>query len=241
MKKLKETENIFVLGIFLGICGAVAALVLAFVDKQTKEPIAKMKMLAVNNALKQVLPAFDNSPGNNTFKKDDVIFYGAKENGKLVAVAASGFTMKGYSGKIVAMVGLGLNGKIRTISVIDYQEKEDEGAAVLITEQKETPGLGTVVCERKRQKTIVNVFKRDDKNAALPAANGILDQFKNKSAGAKPWKVRKDKGDFDYKTGATVSSRAVVAVVYKIVHTFDVNRKEIIKELSKTENKGRQL
>jgi Na+-translocating ferredoxin:NAD+ oxidoreductase RnfG subunit len=36
-------------------------------------------------------------------------------------------------------------------------------------------------------------------------------------------------------TGATVSSRAVTGVVYKIDRTFIVNRKEIIKELSKAE------
>ena len=231
MKKLKETENIFVLGIFLGICGAIAALVLAFVDKQTKEPIAKMKMLAVNNALKEVLPAFDNSPGKNIFKKDDVIFYGAMKNGKLVAVAASGFTMKGYSGKIVAMVGLKLDGKVRTIALVDGKKL----SAVLITEQKETPGLGTVVCERKRQKTIVSIFEKPGKDANLPPANKILDQFVDKKAGKIPWQVKKAGGEFDYMTGATISSKAVTGVVYKIARTFAVNQNEIIKELSKAE------
>ena len=231
MKKLKETENIFVLGIFLGICGAIAALVLAFVDKQTKEPIAKMKMLAVNNALKEVLPAFDNSPGKNIFKKDDVIFYGAMKNGKLVAVAASGFTMKGYSGKIVAMVGLKLDGKVRTIALVDGKKL----SAVLITEQKETPGLGTVVCERKRQKTIVSIFEKPGKDANLPPANKILDQFVDKKAGKIPWQVKKAGGEFDYMTGATISSKAVTGVVYKIARTFTVNQNEIIKELSKAE------
>ncbi len=231
MKKLKETENIFVLGLFLGICGAIAALVLAFVDKQTKEPIAKMKMLAVNNALKEVLPAFDNSPGKNIFKKDDIIFYGAMKNGKLVAVAASGFTMKGYSGKIVAMVGLKLDGKVRTIALVDGKKL----SAVLITEQKETPGLGTVVCERKRQKTIVSIFEKPGKDANLPPANKILDQFADKKAGKIPWQVKKAGGEFDYMTGATISSKAVTGVVYKIARTFTVNQNEIIKELSKAE------
>ena len=226
MKKLKETENILVLGIFLGVCGAIAALVLAFFADLTREPIKKMKMQAVNSALKEVLPAFDNSPGNNTFTKDGVIFYGAKKDGKLVAVAASGFTMKGYSGKIVAMVGLELDGKIRKIA-------GKELSAVLITEQKETPGLGTVVCERKRQKTIVSIFKKPGKDANLPPANKILDQFAGKKAGKTPWQVTKDGGKFDYMTGATVSSKAVTGVVYKIAHTFSVNQKEIIKELSK--------
>lgn len=226
MKKLKETENTLVLGIFLGICAAIAALVLAKVDDMTREPIKEMKMQAVNSALKEVLPAFDNSPGNNTYKKDDVIFYGAKRDGKLVAVAASGFTMKGYSGKIVAMLGLNLDGKIRTIA-------GKKLSAVLITEQKETPGLGTVVCERKRQKTIVSIFEKPGKDAHLPAGNKILDQFADKNAGETPWQVTKAGGKFDYMTGATISSKAVTSVVYKIAHTFSANQKEIIKELSK--------
>jgi electron transport complex protein RnfG len=229
MKKLKETENIFVLGIFLGVCGAIAALVLAYFADLTREPIKKMKMQAVNNALKEVLPAFDNSPGDNTFKKDGVIFYGAMKDGKLVAVAASGFTMKGYSGKIVAMVGLELDGKVRTIALVDGKRL----SAVLITEQKETPGLGTVVCERKRQKTIVSIFKKPGKDANLPPANKILDQFADKKAGETPWQVTKAGGKFDYMTGATISSKAVTGVVYKIARTFAVNQKEIIKELSK--------
>ena len=228
MKKLKETENILVLGIFLGVCGAIAALVLAFFADLTREPIKKMKMQAVNSALKEVLPEFDNSPGNNTFTKDGVIFYGAKKGGKLVAVAASGFTMKGYSGKIVAMVGLELDGKIRKIA-------GKKLSAVLITEQKETPGLGTVVCERKRQKTIVSIFKKPGKDANLPPENKILDQFAGKKAGKTPWQVTKAGGQFDYMTGATISSKAVTGVVYKIAHTFVVNKKEIIKELSKAE------
>jgi H+/Na+-translocating ferredoxin:NAD+ oxidoreductase subunit G len=231
MKKLKETENIFVLGIFLGICGAIAALVLAYFADVTREPIKKMKMQAVNNALKEVLPTFDNSPGNNTFTKDGIVFYGAKKDGKLIAVAASGYSMKGYSGKIVAMVGLELNGKIRTIAVVDGKKL----SAVLITEQKETPGLGTVVCERKRQKTIISIFKKPGKDANLPPANKILDQFADKSAGKTPWQVTKAGGKFDYMTGATISSKAVTGVVYKIARTFVVNRKEIIKELSKAE------
>ena len=231
MKKLKETENIIILGLFLGICAAVAALVLAYVAKVTEEPIKKMKMQSVNKALKEVLPAFDNSPGNNTFKKNGITFYGAKENGKLVAVAASGSSMKGYSGKIAAMIGLKLDGKIRTIAVIDGKKL----SAVLITEQKETPGLGTVVCERKRQKTIVSIFEKAGKNAKLPAANKILDQFADKSAGNTPWQVTKDGGKFDYMTGATISSKAVTGVVYKIAHVFAVNRNEIIKELSKAD------
>jgi len=229
MKKLKETENILVLGIFLGVCAAIAALVLAYVAKVTDEPIKKMKMQEVNNALKEVLPAFDNSPGNNIYKKDGVTFYGAMKDGKLAAVAASGKTMKGYSGKIVAMVGLDLTGKIRTIAEVDGKKL----SAVLITEQKETPGLGTVVCERKRQKTIISIFEKPGKDAHLPANNKILDQFADKEAGKTPWQVTKAGGKFDYMTGATISSKAVTGVVYNIAHTFAVNRVEIIKELSK--------
>ncbi|MDD5697153.1 MAG: FMN-binding protein [Victivallaceae bacterium] len=226
--KLKDTENIWVLGLFLGLCGAAAALVLAYFDDLTRAPISKMKMLEVDNALREVLPAFDNSPGINVCRKDGVTFYGAQRNGKLIAVAASGDSMKGYSGRIAAMVGLNLDGKVRTIAIVDGKKL----AAVLITEQNETPGLGTVVCERKRQKTIFSIFKKPGKAAALPPPNPILDQFAGRSAGATPWRVIKDGGKCDYLTGATISSRAVTGVVYRIAHAFAAHRQEIIARLS---------
>ncbi|QSH41571.1 RnfABCDGE type electron transport complex subunit G [Lentisphaerota bacterium ZTH] len=239
MNKIKNTENIILLGIFLAVIGAVAALILAYFAQLTKAPIAKMKMQATNNALKEVLPAFDNSPSTDkvTVKavdddKIEITYFGAMKDGKLVGIAGQGVTLKGYSGKVKAMVGLEPNGRIRTVAVLPGSNKKI--SAVLITEQSETPGLGTVVCERTRQKTIFSIFKPEGPEAKILPPNPILDQYAGKEAGKEMWKVIKDGGSLKYITGATISSRAVADVVYRITKTFKVNQKEIIAKLGGT-------
>jgi electron transport complex protein RnfG len=227
---LKKTENIIVLGIFLGVIGAISAGILSWVANITREPIEAMKLAKTNQALKEVLPEFDNEPAADkmTIKsfdgKHDIVFFGAKKNGKLIAVAGQGED-NGYSGPVEAMVGLDADGKVRT---------------VIITKQSETPGLGTVVCGRKRKVTIFDLLgigKKQDANKLPP--NPILDQFDGHIAkkGADPWmlpwKVKKDGGNANYITGATISSRAVTKVVYMIAHTYVVKKKEIDAELMK--------
>jgi electron transport complex protein RnfG len=225
---LKKTENIFVLAIFLAATGIIAASILSYFAQLTKEPIKEMQQAKINQALQEVLPEFDNVPSSDTIglKSDDsekyeVTFYGAKKDGKLVAVAGQSKTLKGYAGEIEAMVGLDVNGKIRT---------------VIITKQGETPGLGTVVCDRKRQVTIFTLFssKKDDESKLPP--NPILDQFDGHVADKQgtwsmPWKVKKDGGNVNFITGATISSRAVTDVVYRIAHTYIANKDEIVKKL----------
>ena len=241
MKFLKESTNTVVLGLFLAVIGAIAAVILAYVADVTREPIAKAKEAEVNKALQEVLPKFDNSPVKNYFVLKaaddtgfDVTFYGAIKDGKLVGIAGKSITMTGYSGKIEAMVGVDPNGKIRTVSVLKEQDKADKAiSAILITQQSETPGLGTVLCQRKNVVTLSSLFS--DKKAvttALPP-NKYLDQFAGKTAPTAPWKVIKDGGEIIYKTGATVTSRAVTDVVYRITHTYMVNKKEIDKKLAK--------
>jgi H+/Na+-translocating ferredoxin:NAD+ oxidoreductase subunit G len=221
MKKLKETSNTFVLGLFLCVIGAIAALILAQVAEVTKKPIEENKAKVLKDALKKVLPPFDNTLGPVTVKsadaeKYDVKFYGAEKDGKLIAVAGISKTMKGYSGEIQALVGINVDGNIRT---------------VIITGQNETPGLGTVVCQRKTVVTIFDLFKGGGKAIALPP-NPILDQFDHKTAGKDLWKVAKDGGTLKYVTGATISSRAVADVVYRISHTYNVLGKDIKTKLA---------
>jgi H+/Na+-translocating ferredoxin:NAD+ oxidoreductase subunit G len=236
MKFLKETNNTFVLAAFLGVIGAIAALILAYVAQLTAEPIKKAKEAEINNALQEVLPAFDNSPGKNiiVLKAADktgyeVTFYGAMKDGKLVGIAGKSKTMKGYSGKIEAMLGLDKSGKIRTVAMLKNGKAI---SAILITQQSETPGLGTVLCQRQNIVTLASLFSsKKAVETALPP-NKYLDQFAGKTATDTPWKVIKDGGTIIYKTGATITSRAVTDVTYRIAHTYMANKKEIDKKLT---------
>ncbi len=228
---LKKTSNVFVLAIFLCCIGAVAAACLSFFDMLTKEPIKNMERKKVEQTLQEVLPKFDNNPAECNFslpsvndKSIEVEFFGAMMGKKLAGVAGKSKTMKGYSGEIQAIVGLNPDGKIRT---------------VIITKQNETPGLGTVVCGREREVTIWDVLGMGKKQTAGLPPNRILDSYDGHAASSDAaWKVKKDGGQFDYMSGATISSRAVCDVVYRIARTYFVNKKQIDAALKKKAAEG---
>lgn len=74
----------------------------------------------------------------------------------------------------------------------------------------ETPGLGDFIDTRK---------------------SDWMQRFTGKSAGnpaAARWRVRKDGGDFDQYTGATITSRAVVGAVARTLQLFARHRDELL-------------
>lgn len=215
---LKNTENFFVLGLFLAVLGLISAVLLAVFSDIVSEPIAAAELRTTNEALKQILPAFDNQPSEDqiVLKQGDmeITFMGAVKDGRLVAVAASG-ARKGYAAPVQALIGFDLDGKIR---------------AVLITKQNETPGLGANVCQRQFKKTIFNLFEKRPEGLA---PNSFLDQFNGKTAEpGTNWKVRKDGGNIDYVTGATITSRTITELADSVAQCFLANRAEIIAKLS---------
>ena len=209
MAKLRETENIWILGIFLGVTGLLAALILSVVSQLTAKPIEDAKIRTRTKALKQLnLPEFDNNMSETEVVVGNVKFMTAKKGGKIVGYAAESSNNSGYNGKISALAGFDADGKILAVQILSHNE---------------TPGLGAAVCERKFQRTIFNIAKPQP--AGLPP-NPILDQFNGKSAAnTSNWKISKDGGPFIFKTGATVSSRAVAALVESIVLEFPAAQK----------------
>jgi len=209
---MSNRVNIPVLTMALALIAGCAAALLGWVYLVTEGPIAASLQKKTNAALRDVLPAFDNQPVQETIEKDGVTFYVGRQGGEIVGFAGETITPKGYNGNITVLTGLKPDGKITT---------------VLVTRQAETPGLGTVVCERKRQKTLSGLVQ-GEKESGLPS-NAMLDQFEGMSAkpGAPVWRVKKDGGTLDAVTGATITSRAVSSAVFKIAETFASNQSEL--------------
>ena len=156
------------------------------------------------------MPDFDNNITENVFNSSNVKFMAAAREGKIVGLVAETFTKRGYNGKMRALISFDVSGNILAVQIVEHNE---------------TPGLGAAVCERKFRKTLFNLFKPTPQG--LPP-NGVLDQFNGKNAaGGGDWKISKDGGKFDYLTGATVSSRAVTAIVDEISAGFTANREQI--------------
>ncbi len=214
--KLRECENYWVLGLFLGAVGLVSALALALVSEFTAPAIAQAGQRAKNAALLRLnLPEFDNVPAEEQYRvpgaADGVTFMAVRKGGKLVGFAAEAVTAAGYAGEIRELVGFDADGRI---------------LAVLVTEEKETPGLGKNVCERKFKRTVFN-FLRPAPQGLPP--NEILDQFTGRKAGDKTdWRLTRDGGEFTFRTGATVTSRAVTELAGDISRALADNRKQIL-------------
>lgn len=176
----------------------VAGLSLGYVNDLTVGPKAKAKLEKKLNALKLVLPEFDNSPVEDiqmvksSVVKDSVEIYPAFHKNSFVGAAVIGSTEKGFSGLIKIMVGFAANGDMLTIEVL---------------EQKETPGLGTKI-------------KNDS----------FIDQFRGKNPETYNLKVKKDGGDVDALTGATITSRAFGEAAQMAYEEFEKN-KESLKSL----------
>ncbi|MDX9717675.1 MAG: RnfABCDGE type electron transport complex subunit G [Thauera sp.] len=106
----------------------------------------------------------------------------ARRNGQPVALIIEGAATDGYAGRISLIVAVHTSGLL---------------TGVRVTHHKETPGLGDYIDPKK------------DRRKEMP----WIGQFAIatwKDVNTAEWKVRKDGGTFGYRTGATISARAVV-------------------------------
>ncbi|HRW63554.1 MAG TPA: RnfABCDGE type electron transport complex subunit G [Bacteroidales bacterium] len=183
--KMAKKESTFLnMVLTLLIITFVASAALGYIYELTKGPIAASKLAKQNNAIKQVVPEFDNEPIKEEYKMavdgDTISFFPARKNGELVGTAVSTFTNKGFSGNIKIMVGFLPDGSIFNYSVLEH---------------KETPGLGD------KMGTWFN-----DKNRPKSCILGLSPEVNNLT-------VSKDKGEVDAITAATISSRAFLDAI----------------------------
>lgn len=191
MKKKASTLPNMVIALI--VITLAAGLSLGFVNEITAGPKAAAKLAKKINALKLVLPEFNNNPldeaqlFSSELVKDSIEVYPATKDGQFVGAAVVGSSDKGFSGLIKLMVGFTPDGEI-----ID----------IVVLEQKETPGLGTKIKE--------DSFKA---------------QFRNKSPKNFDLKVKKDGGEVDALTGATITTRAFGEAVQL---AFDTYKEEFV-------------
>ena len=87
---------------------------------------------------------------------------------------------------------------------------DGEIAGVRITNHRETPGLG----DKLQLNKSTWVLDFNGTSLSMPAPEN--------------WGVRKDGGDFDQFTGATITPRAVVQAVYRALQYFEANREQLL-------------
>lgn len=153
------------------------------VNMITVEPIAAAKAAATQQALGEVLPAFEATVIEElTIDEMPIKVYTAKQGEEVVGYAVESMTKKGFSGVVKLMVGFLPDGTVNNVNVL---------------QQAETPGLGTKMC--------------DEGNPLLGSIQH--QKLEEKKLVDGKLAVTKDGGDVDALTAATISSRAYVDAV----------------------------
>ena len=153
------------------------------VNMITVEPIAAAKQAATTAALTEVLPAFDETTTEELTIDEMPI---------VVYTATKGGSVAGYA--VQTMTKQGFSGVVRLM--VGFTP-DGEVVNVNVLEQAETPGLGTKMTE--------------EGNPLLMSIKGQRLEEKQLVDGRLA--VRKDGGDVDALTAATISSRAYVDAV----------------------------
>lgn len=184
----------------LTLIAAGAGVILSLVEAVTREPIAEQRRLETLRALQAVLPPSDNSPDQDTVQ----LVIGQDKRGRDVLRTffrgRSDGALSGIAFKVVAPDGYSGN--------IDVMVGIDPGgtvAGIEILSHAETPGLGDKI--------------------ALPSFKA---KFAGKNLENADWRVKKDGGEFDQITGATISPRAVVGAVRKGLEFYRDHRHEVV-------------
>lgn len=153
------------------------------VNMITVEPIAAAKQAATTAALTEVLPAFDETTTEELTIDEMPI---------VVYTATKGGAVAGYA--VQTMTKQGFSGVVRLM--VGFTP-EGEVVNVNVLEQSETPGLGTKMTE--------------EGNPLLKSIQG--QRLEDKQLVDGRLAVRKDGGDVDALTAATISSRAYVDAI----------------------------
>ncbi|MCD6527271.1 MAG: RnfABCDGE type electron transport complex subunit G [Desulfuromonas sp.] len=186
--------------ITLTLIAAGAGMLLSLVESVTREPIAMQRSLQQLKALSAVLPEFDNSPDTDVV----LLEVGKDKKGHPVQRtffrARQGEQLVGIAFKVTAADGY--SGNIEVMVGLDTHEHI---VGIEILAHAETPGLGSKISE--------SWFK---------------DLFRERSLDNTDWRVKKDGGEIDQITGATISPRAIVSTVKSGLDFFHQHRQQIV-------------
>lgn len=204
MLKREIVKNGLLLGLFALLCTALVALV----NDQTKDQIKFQQQQELIRTLAQIVP--DDSYDNELYKQC-IVLNAPAELGTDQRLSAYVATEKGKAVAIAmeAIAPDGYNGKIKLILGIAADGKV---LGVRTLSHQETPGLGDKIDLRKSP--WVTLF------------NGKHYKGDNDAR----WGVKKDGGEFDQFTGATITPRAYIKAIGRSLRYFNDNKQALFKQ-----------
>jgi electron transport complex protein RnfG len=186
----------------LGLVAVIGTTLLSGVRHLTADRIAEQERRVVLEQLGQIIPPerYDNALQDDWFAFSDEAWFPRGQ--QVVAYRAR------LEGQPVAVIlrFAAVDGYSGPIGLLAGIEADGRLAGVRVTSHRETPGLGDGIEIEKSD--WITAF--DGKSLDAPSAAG--------------WAVRRDGGDFDQFTGATITPRAVVEAVRAALEYHQRNR-----------------
>jgi electron transport complex protein RnfG len=202
MEKAESKNQVFISGWVLALTALVGTGLMAGVNWHSQPYIAENERQMLIRSLNTVIPpqSYDNDILHDTTTVNDPGLLGSKQ-ASLVYRARKG--SEPIAAALTVIAPNGYSGPITLLVGIDYN---GEITGVRVVNHHETPGLGDGI--EKRRSNWIDAFT--GKSASNPGEAG--------------WKVKRDGGNFDQFTGATITPRAVVGAVHKALIFFSQNR-----------------
>jgi electron transport complex protein RnfG len=193
--------------ILLGLFAILTTTIIAGTYLGTRERIAEEQRKAAERALLEIVPA----GRHNNSMLDDTIAVDASAAGLGLAGEEQIFVAR-LDDEIVAVIvpAIAPDGYSGEIKLIIGINRDGTVAGVRALTHRETPGLGDKVDLKKSDW----VLGFNGKSLQNPQPDR--------------WGVKRDKGDFDQFTGATITPRAVTAAVKRTLEYYDQHRRELL-------------
>ena len=203
---LTPSRSILRNSLILGVFAIFTVGIIAFIQQATSERIAAEQQRMQMRALNEILPddQHDNDLLQDSFSIADQALLRLPE-------PATAWRARQQSDVIAVILPVAtLEGYSGRIDLLVGIRADGELAGVRVVNHRETPGLGDKLEVSKSNW----IFSFDGKSLSVPAPGG--------------WAVRKDGGDFDQFTGATITPRAVVQAVRNALLYFEQHRNELL-------------
>lgn len=197
----------------LSIFAFITVGVVALTHVNTRDQIKKAKQAALEESLYELIPK--GSHTNNMLEDVTWVSHPLLASKRKKKVYLARLNGAPYAAVIQVTAPEGYGGKIQLLTGIYY---DGTLAGVrMVPPHNETPGLGDSI-ELKKSDWILG--------------------FNNKSLlnpGKEGWQVKKDGGEFDQFSGATITPRAVVRAVHNALSYFDHNKDFLFNQVQESE------
>ena len=202
--------------LLLALFALITALILASTDRVTEDRIAESERLAAQKALFEIVPLarHDNDILVDLQPIPEQYWLAlGLDNGGDVHIAR--LDDQPVAAIVPSITTDGYSGDIAMIVGINF---DGTVAGVRVVDHKETPGLGDKV-ELRKSDWILSFNGKSLNNPEISK-----------------WNVKKDRGDFDQFTGATITPKAVIHQIAKTLEYFEKDRERLLSAINFSDN-----